>query len=204
MRINGEPFVIVGVLPAQFPLPLRDVDVVTPLAPDRDPLRHVRSSVNFLRVFGRLNPGTDADQAQAELTAICRRSGSSFPSSTRARTPCASWRCTRSLVGDYRQSMLLLLGAVIVVLATALANLVSLALVRANGRRGELSMRIALGASRLHLARQLTMEALLLAVIGSGLGWVLAAQAIAAAMRGRRLRFPGWAKSALTARLRCS
>ena len=44
----------------QFPLPLRDVDVVTPLAPDRDPLRHVRNSVNFLRVFGRLNPGTDA------------------------------------------------------------------------------------------------------------------------------------------------
>ena len=69
-----------------------------------------------------------------------------------------------ALVGDYRQSMLLLLGAVVVVLATALANLVSLALVRANGRRAELSMRMALGASRLHLARQLTVEALLLAL----------------------------------------
>ena len=51
VRINGESFVIVGVLPAQFPLPLRDIDVVTPLAPDRDPLRHVRSSVNFLQVL---------------------------------------------------------------------------------------------------------------------------------------------------------
>src|SRR5262249_42966419 len=56
-RINGAPFVIVGVLPAQFPLPFRDPDIITPLAPDRDPLWHVRSSVNFLRFFGRLNPG---------------------------------------------------------------------------------------------------------------------------------------------------
>jgi putative ABC transport system permease protein len=182
VRINGESFVVAGVLPAQFPLPLRDVDVVTALAPDRDPLRHVRNSVNFLRVFGRVTPGADATQAQVELTAICRSLRQQFPVEYARKDAVSVVTLQEVLVGDYRQSMLLLLGAVIVVLATALANLVSLALVRANGRRGEFSMRIAIGASRLHLARQLAVDALLLAVIGSSLGWLLAAQAIAMAM----------------------
>jgi putative ABC transport system permease protein len=73
VRINGESFVIVGVLPAQFPLPLRDVDVVTPLAPDRDPLRHARNSVNFLRIFGRLRSGTDARTRTASASSCCTR-----------------------------------------------------------------------------------------------------------------------------------
>ncbi len=182
VRINSQSFVIVGVLPAQFPLPLLDVDVVTPLAPDRDPLRHVRSSVNFLRVFGRLNSGTDANQAQSELTAICRSLRQQFPVEYARKDVVRVDALREVLVGDFRQSMLLLLAAVIVVLATALANLVSLALVRANGRRSELAMRIAIGASRLQLTRQLAVEASLLAVIGSALGWVLAAQATSVAM----------------------
>jgi putative ABC transport system permease protein len=180
-RINGESFAIVGVLPAQFPLPLRDVDVVTPLAPDRDPLRNVRNSVNFLRFFGRLHPGTDADQAQAELTAICGSLRQQFPVEYARKEAVSVVALHEVLVGDVRQSMLILLAAVIVVLATALANLVSLALVRANGRRAEMSLRIVIGASRLHLARQLIVDASLLAVMGSALGWVLASQAIAAA-----------------------
>ena len=181
-RINGQSFVIVGVLPAQFPLPLLDIDVVTPLAPERDPLRHVRGSVNFLRLFGRLNPGLDATQARVELTAICRALRQQFPVEYARKDSVSVVALHEVLVGDYRQSMLLLLGAVMVVLATALANLVALSLIRANGRRAELSVRVALGASRLHLARQLTVEALVLAVTGAGLGWMIAGQAIAVAM----------------------
>jgi len=182
VRINSESFVIVGVLPAQFPLPLQDLDVVTPLAPDRDPLRHVRNSVNFLRVFGRLKTSADRNQAQSELTAICRALRQQFPVEYARKEAVRVDALHEALVGDFRQSMLLLLAAVIVVLATSLANIVSLALVRANGRRAELSMRIAIGASRLHLTRQLTVEALLLAVIGSVIGWVVGAQAIRVAM----------------------
>jgi putative ABC transport system permease protein len=176
-RINGEPFVMVGVMPAQFPL-LPGVDVVTPLVPDRDPLRHVRGSVNFLRVFGRLNPGSDAGQAQSELTTICRSLRQQFPVEYARKDAVKTVPLHEVLVGDYRQSMVALMAAVIVVLAAALANLVSLSLVRANGRRPELSMRIAIGASRFHLVRQLTVEALLLAVFGSGLGCVVAIEAI--------------------------
>jgi putative ABC transport system permease protein len=180
-RINGESFVIVGVLPAQFPLPLRDIDVVTALAPDRDRLRHVRNSVNFLRLFGRLSPGADATRAQAELTAICRSLRQQFPVEYARKDAVRVDALHAVVVGDVRQSMLMLLAAV-VVLATALANLVSLALVRANSRRTELTVRLAIGASRIHLARQLAVEALLLTAGGSVLGWMAAAQAIRATM----------------------
>lgn len=182
-RINGESFVIVGVLPPHFPLPLRGIDVVTPLAPDRDPLRHVRNSVNFLNLFGRLNPDADAQRAAAELSTICRSLRQQFPVEYARKEAVRVTFFHDVLVADYRQSMLMLLAAVIVVLATALANLVSLALVRANERRSELAMRMAIGASRSHLARLLTVEAFVLAAFGSGLGWLVATQAIRAAMR---------------------
>ena len=179
-RINGEPFVIVGVLPAEFPLPLRDIDVVAPLAPDRDPLRHLRNSVNFLRVFGRLHASADVSQARAELTAICLALRGQFPVEYARKERVEVLPLHDVLVADHRRTMLLLFAAVVVVLATALANLVALALVRANGRRRDLTMRIAIGASRLHLVRQLTVEALLLAAVGSLAGWVLAGYVIAA------------------------
>ena len=180
-RINGEPYVIAGVLPPHFPLPLRDIDVVTPLRPDTDPLRHVRRSVNFLLLFGRLDPAASAEQAQAELTAVCRSLREQFPVEYARKQAVSVVALHEAVVGEVRQSMLILLGAVVVVLATAVANLVSIALVKAHGRRAELSLRQAMGASRAALARQLTVEGLVLAAIGTGLGWLLASQAAAAA-----------------------
>jgi putative ABC transport system permease protein len=182
VRLNGESFVIAGVLPPGFQLPLRDVDVVVPLVPDRDRYRFVRNSVNFLRFFGRLHPGSSSDQAQAELTTICRSLRQQFPIEYARKDAVRTVSLHEALVGDYRQSMLLLLGAVLVVLSTALANLVSLVLVRANGRRAEFSIRVAIGALCLHLIRQLLVESLLLALIGSGLGWILATWAISTAV----------------------
>jgi predicted permease len=178
VRINSQSFTVVGVLPAQFPLPLRDVDVVTALAPDRDPLRNARSSANFLRLFGRLNSGTDLKQAQSELTSICGSLRQQFPVEYARKDAVLAVPLREVLVGDVRKSMLILMTTVTVVLTTALANIVSLALVRANSRRAELSMRIAIGASRLQLARQLTVEGCLLAGLGSGLGWFVASQGI--------------------------
>jgi predicted permease len=189
VRINAESYVIVGVLPARFPLPLPGVDVITPLAPDRDPLRHLRNSVNFLRMFGRLGPTVDANTAQAELTSICRSLRQQFPAEYARKDGVAVVALHETLVGDHRLSMQVLFAAVLVVMTTALANLVSLALVRANGRRAELSMRLAIGASRLRLARHLAIEAWLLAVCGCGLGLVVAVQLIAATR--------GWAPASL-------
>jgi putative ABC transport system permease protein len=182
IRLNGESFVIAGILPQHFPFPFRDVDVFVPLAPDQDPNRYIRRSPNFLRVFGRLNPGTSSEQAQAELTTICRALRQQFPVEYARKNAVRTVALQEALIGDYRQSMLLLFGAVLVVLGTALANLVSLVLVRANERRAELSIRVAIGASRLHLMRQLMVESLLLALIGSGVGWMLATWAISTAV----------------------
>jgi putative ABC transport system permease protein len=182
VRLNGESFMIAGVLPSHFPFPLRDVDVYIPLVPDRDPNRYVRNSANSLRLFGRLNSGASNAQAQAELKAICRSLRDQFPKEYARKYAVRTVDLREALIGDYRQSMLLLLGAVLVVLGTALANLVSLVLVRANERRAELSIRSALGASPFHLLRQLMMESLLLAVVGCGLGWILAALAVSLAL----------------------
>jgi predicted permease len=183
VRLNGESFVIAGILPPHFPFPIRDVDVFVPLVPDRDPNRYVRRSTNFLRFFGRLNPGISRDQAQVELTTICGSLRQQFPVEYARKYAVRTVALHDALIGDYRQSMLLLLGAVLVVLGTALANLVSLVLVRANERRGELSIRVALGATRLHLVRQIMVESLMLALTGSGLGWIFATWAISTAVR---------------------
>ncbi len=182
IRLNGESFAIAGVRPPHFPFPIRDVDVFVPLAPDADPNRYVRSSVNFLRFFGRLNPGVSSTAAQAELTAICGSLRGQFPVEYRRKLVVHTVDLRETLIGDYRQSMLLLLGAVMVVLATALANLVSLVLVRANERKPDLNIRVAIGASRLHLIRQIVVESFLLALMGSGLGLTFAAWAVPAAV----------------------
>lgn len=174
IRLNNESFVIAGVLPPHFPWPLRDIDVVVPLVPEQDALRYVRNSVNNLLFFGRLNRGVSREQAEAELTAICRSLRQQFPLEYARKQAVRLAALHEALIGSYRQSMLLLFGAVLVVLATALANLVSPVLVRASQRQSELAIRVAIGASRWQLLRQISVESLLLALIGSGLGCALA------------------------------
>ncbi len=182
VRINGESYVLAGVLPRQFPLPLRDVDVVVPLVPDRDPYRHARSSTNFLRFIGRLKPGVSSEEAQAELTSICLSLRRQFPVEYARKDAVHAASLQDALVGDHRRPMFLLFASVVIVLGAALANLLCLLLVRTGERSAELSVRVALGASRSHLIRQLSLEALLLTSVGGGLGCVLAAWAGKAAL----------------------
>ena len=183
IRLNGDSFVVVGVVPPHFPLPLRDVEVFTPLVPDLDRYRYVRSSTNFLRFIGRLSPRVSRTEAQAELITICDSLRQQFPIEYARKRAVRTIDLHEALIGDYRQSMLLLFAAVLVVLGTALANLSSLVLVRANARRAELTIRVALGASRLQLIRQLLIESLLLALTGTVCGWAFARWFISVAMR---------------------
>src|SRR6185436_8157838 len=73
IRLNGEAHTVVGVLPAPLPLPVRDVEFALPFAPDRDPRRGARNSVNFIIGAGRLREEVTEAQAAGDLTAIARR-----------------------------------------------------------------------------------------------------------------------------------
>jgi predicted permease len=176
LRINGESFVIAGVLPAQFPMPVADLDLVTALKPEADPLRHRRRSVNFLRFFGRLADGVSEEQSQAELTTICKSLRDQFPVEYARKQGVSVTPLRDRLVGSHRSTVLTLFGAVVVVLATALANLVSLTLVRAQARQSELTLRAALGASRWQLVRMLGAEAVVLTGMAATAGLILAVQ----------------------------
>jgi putative ABC transport system permease protein len=178
LRINGESYVISGVLPALFPMPAPDLDLVTALQPESDPLRHRRNSVNFLRFFGRVADGVSLEQAHAELTTICDSLRDQFPVEYARKQGVSVVPLRDHLVGSHRTTVLTLFGAVVVVLATALANLVSLTLVRAQTRQGELTVRLALGASRWQLVRLLGAEATLLTVMSATAGLILAAQTL--------------------------
>jgi putative ABC transport system permease protein len=190
--LNGEPYRIVGVLPRHFPLPLRDVDVVVPLAPDRDPRRHVHGSTNFLLLFGRLAGSAAPADAERELSALNQDLRRQYPAQYANKHGVRLTAMQDYLVGDYRRALLLMLGAVALMLAIGLANVVNLLLIRATARQGEVALQRALGVSNRGIARQLVTEGALLEGAGGLAGallawWGVALTATAAPLRVLRL-----------------
>jgi putative ABC transport system permease protein len=200
VRINGATVEIVGVLPALMPLPLQDIDVVVPLCPERDPLRHERGSVSFLRLVGRLGPGVSLQQAAGELTTIARGLRRQFPTEYARKDAVRLVPLREAITGGHRGVLLLLLGSVVVVQGAALANLLALMLVRAHSRRGEFAIRAAVGGTRLQIARQAAIESLMLAVAGSSVGWLLASWILVAVVRWAPASVPRISEAALTPR----
>jgi len=169
ITLNGRQVTMVGIAPANVRFPSNEpIDVWQLMraqpAAGRPPY--------YLEVFGRLNPGVSPQQAAEELTAISKSVEKQFPNSspTIGRVESLQSRLT----GRVRDVLYVLLGAVAFVLLIAVANVGSLLLARATARRKEIAVRLALGASRLHILRQLVTESVLLAVIGAGFGVVLA------------------------------
>jgi predicted permease len=173
IRLNGDSYSIVGVLPVSFVYRGVQDDVIVPLVLANDPRRDQRGN-NFVRTFGRLKDGLTIEQAKGDLQEIVRRLQRDFPMTNSGKPDVRVELLLDSLVGNVRGEMSLLLAAVLGVLMIACANLACLLLVRASTRLKEVAIRVSLGASRLRLMRELLLESILIALVGGGLGICLA------------------------------
>ena len=180
IRLNSEPYVVVGVLAPGFVMPVRDVDFVLPFAVDWDPRRGARNSLNFVIGVGRLDEHVSATQASDELTGIARRLQTQFPVENARKRGVRLVALIDGIAGPFRTALLTLLAAVGAVLLIASANLANLMLTRATSRRKELAVQLALGSSRLSLVRQVFVEALLVGVTGGTAGVLFAYWGVAA------------------------
>jgi putative ABC transport system permease protein len=165
ITLDGTARTIVGVMPPQFLS--RRLQVFVPLAMAND---QTNRGSHFMPVVARLKAGVTVPAAQREMVALGNRLAKEHP--TNHGIDVAAYKSV--VVGDTGQSLLVLLGSVAFVLLIACANVANLLLARAASRRREISIRTALGAGRVRLARQLITESLLLALSGGILGVALA------------------------------
>jgi predicted permease len=173
ISLNGDSFTVSGVMPERFrfaPFWATDVELWAPLVFDK---RLSDRSGRSLRIFARLRPGVSLAQAQAENDVICRRLQEQYPA-TDTNMTARVVPLQEKVVANIRPTLLVLLGTVGFVLLIACSNLANLMLVRANGKRRETAVRLALGSSRGRVIREALLESLLLSIAGAVVGVFLA------------------------------
>ena len=193
LMLNGQPYTVVGVMGEDFNFPPTGNDILIPFT-ITDKVREERGN-HYARAMGRLKPGVTQAQADAELASIAGRLEAQYPGTNSNRT-----MATESLKASYvrgpRPGLIVLLGAACFVLLLACANVANLLLVRAASRQKEIAIRMALGAGRLRLIRQLLTESVLIALFGGALGLLVAVWGIdllTAGIPASLSRYlPGW------------
>ena len=179
LELNAANYTIIGVLPVWYRVPA-EADLWVPLDMSLENLGR-RGNHNW-RAIGRIKPGVTLEQARADLRTIAERLEKQFPD-TNDHVDALVIPMREELVGGFSDQLWIMFGAVGFVLLIACANVANLLLVRSSSRRREIAVRVALGAGRVRLLRQLLTESLLLSLIGGAIG-VLVAYSSVSLLRG--------------------
>ena len=177
ISLNASPFTVIGVMPARFDLTVDVEELWTPAA--FTPEQLAEHDEHYLSVIGRLAPGASPAQAAAELRTIYAQMQKQYPGESQVSLGVIE-PLHRRFVGDYRQRLLVLLGAVGLVLLIACGNVANLLLARGGLRSREMALRAAIGASRERLVRQLLTETLVLTALGGAAGVLIASLGVPA------------------------
>jgi putative ABC transport system permease protein len=170
IRINEVPSTIIGVMPPRKRFP-EDIDLWTPLIPNAQMEQRGNRTVTL---FGRLAPGINMATAKTEMNAIAGRLAKQYPATNAGLT--ADVQTIAEITGAYNSRPLFaaLWAAVGFVLLIACADVANMLLARGAGRMREISIRVAIGAGRARIVRQLLIESTLLSIAGGFLGWLVA------------------------------
>jgi predicted permease len=170
MLLNGVQTKVLGVMPKEFFFRERDMDYWTPLSFTSE--QWARRQSHFLNVVARMKPGVTEERARQDMQEVAGRLQQQYPESN-AKVGAVVVPMQEDYAGDARSGLVVLQVASIFVLLIACSNLANLLLARATGRKREIAVRIALGASRGQIAGQLLTESLLLSLAGGVLGlWI--------------------------------
>ncbi len=195
IRLSGETYQVVGVLPPTFELPGRDIAILVPFSFTPAQRSDGERGNEFSQMIARLKPGASIDKLSAEMTTIVSRNLDRLPE-RRAFVETSGFRgyavpLREQLVGDVRAPLYMLQAGVLLVLLIACVNVANLLLMRVSGRQRELAIRSTLGAGRGRIVRQLLTESLVLSAGGAAIGLALGAAGVRALLALASRELPG-------------